>query len=84
MEIELRDLVYIIIVVVTCVLSFHSSMYKMKDLVHEKNEILLQNVNDLRLDLERHNGRLTIVERNLNKLDARVYVLISNKKTQKR
>ncbi len=72
MEFGARDVLYIIGVIVTAVVTFLSTKHSLKDLIRDKNEELNQKINDMKIDLERLNGKQNLQEQIIQQFQSQV------------
>ncbi len=72
MEFGPRDILYIIGIIVTAVVTFLSTKHSLKDLIRDKNEALTQKINDMKVEMERINGKQNLQQQIIEQFQSQV------------
>lgn len=57
MEFGLKDMLYIIGIVVSAIISFLGTRHKLKEYIRDKNDLLKEQINDLKLSLQEQKSK---------------------------
>lgn len=78
MEFELKDLIYIIGIVTSVLVSFYGTRHRMKEYIRDRNDALKDEVNDLKIKLEALKSKDALQQQVIDQIGNQMDELIPN------
>ena len=75
-EFVLKDVLYIIGIILSAVISFLSTRYGLKEYIRDKNDLLKEEINQLKLKLQEQKSKDDLQQQVIDQIGAQMAVLV--------